>query len=306
MLLLRILLIIIIALLLICLIVGYGTMRYVIYPKRRTYEEVEQIEKSKNNWGDYDNYEKEEWNIKSFDGYLLHGILIKNNSNKYVIVTHGYTYNMLGSIKYANIYYKLGYNVYIYDLRHFGKNQKCFCSMGQYESRDIIAVQEAMFQRFGDDITIGLHGESLGCASSMLALGLSQRFEFFVADCGFVNLKKLLSDLSWKVLHLPSFMVFFTDFWMVLLHHYRFSEICPIDVLEKNKVPILFFHGADDDFIIPSHTKQAFEACKAYKQMYIIEGAKHAQSYEKDPVGYEEKMRSFLAHLNNIRKNDIV
>ena len=99
-------------------------MRYVIYPKRRTYEEVEQIEKSKNNWGDYDNYEKEEWNIKSFDGYFLHGILIKNNSNKYVIVTHGYTYNMLGSIKYANIYYKLGYNVYIYDLRHFGKNQK--------------------------------------------------------------------------------------------------------------------------------------------------------------------------------------
>ena len=42
------------------------------------------------------------------------------------------------------------------------------------------------------------------------------------------------------------------------------------------------------------------------KQMNINEGAKHAQSYEKDPVGYEEKLRSFLAHLNNIRKNDIV
>lgn len=274
--------------------IGYGTMRFVIYPERVSHERAEEIEKSKNFWGDYDSYEKEVFHVTSYDGYILHGELLKNNSNKYVIVTHGYTYNMLGSIKYANIFYKLGYNVYIYDLRHFGKNDKCFCSMGRYEPKDIIAVKEALYDRFGRDITIGLHGESLGCASSLIALSMSQEFEFLVADCGFVDLKMLLRDQAGKMLHLPAAMIYFTDFWMLLLHHYRLSKIRPFDALVENKVPILFFHGAADEFIIPLHSQKAYEACKSYKQIHIIEGAGHAQSYEKDPIGYEEKVKQFI------------
>lgn len=298
MMILRIVLFVLAFVLLVCLGIGYGTMRFVIYPRRKDYNEAETIEKSKGFWGDYDSFEKEEFNITSFDGYQLRGELIKNDSDKYVIVTHGYKYNMLGSIKYANIFHRLGYNIVIYDLRHFGANKKCFCSMGYYEPRDIIAVQEALYKRFGEDITIGLHGESLGCASSMLALGLSQKFDFFVADCGFTDLKVLLMDQAGKMLHLPAFMEYFTDFWMMLLHHYKFAGIRPIDVQEQNQVPILFFHGADDDFIVPEHTKRAFEACKAYKEMYIIDGAAHAQSYEKDPVGYEEKVTNFLETIH--------
>lgn len=288
------LLILLFVILSLCFIIGYAAMKYVIYPKRVSYEEAEKIEKEKDFWGDYDSYEKEEWNIQSFDGYLLHGELIKTNSNKYVIVTHGYTYNKLGSIKYANIFHRLGYNVYIYDLRHFGKNKECFCSMGKYESKDIIAIQEALLKRFGEEITIGLHGESLGCASSLLALGLSQRFEFLVADCGFANLKTLLEDLAVRNLHLPSFIVCFTDVWMKLFHQYKFADIKPIMSMETNKVPILFFHGKQDDFILPEHTKQMYEVCNACKKIHNIEGAEHAQSYEVDPVGYEEKIKEFL------------
>lgn len=183
-----------------------------------------------------------------------------------------------------------------------------YCGGGQgtyrkIKRRDIIAIQKALYEKFGDDITIGLHGESLGCASSMLALGMSQKFEFLVADCGFVDLKTLLSDLAGKSLHLPSFIFYFTDFWMALLHHYHFSKIRPIDVMEQNKVPVLFFHGADDNFIVPSHTKRAYEACKAYKKMYIIDGAGHAQSYERDPAGYQEKVEDFLQFIRKEKKS---
>lgn len=289
--------------LLLCLIIGYITMRFVIYPKRTTYEEAEQIEKSKNFWGDYDSYEKEEFNVISFDGYELNGVLIKNQSDKYVIVTHGYTYNMLGSIKYANIFYKLGYNVYIYDIRHHGKNKEFFCTMGQYEPRDIIAVQKALYQRFGEQITIGLHGESLGCASSILALELSQKFEFVVADCGFTDLHILFADQAWKMFHLPAFMVYFTDFWLSLLQRYRFSNIRPIEVMENNRVPILFFHGAADEFILPKHTVRGYEACKAYKEMYLIDGAGHAQSYQNNPETYAKRVATFIQAINS--KNEL-
>ncbi|MDD6194554.1 MAG: alpha/beta hydrolase [Lachnospiraceae bacterium] len=288
----------VIVILLLCLVIGYGTMRFVIYPKRTSYEEAEQIEKSKGYWGDYDSYEKEAFNVTSFDGYVLHGELIKGVADRYVIITHGYTYNMLGSIKYVHMFHKLGYNVYIYDLRHFGKNDESFCSMGWYESRDIIAVAGALRQRFGNNISIGLHGESLGCASSLMALGMSQEFEFLIADCGFVDLHKLLADQAKKMLHMPSFIVFFTDFWMKRLHHYRFAEVRPIDALENNNVPILFIHGAADDFILPEHTKQAYEACRSYKRISLVEGAGHAQSYEKDPAEYETNVTLFLEDIH--------
>lgn len=285
------------AALLLCLIIGFGTMLFVTKPKGPTYEEAEAIEKSKNFWGDYDSYEKEEWNIESFDGYLLHGILIKNASDKYVIVTHGYIYNCLGSIKYANIFYKLGYNVYLYDLRHFGKNKPAYCSMGYHEPKDIICIQEALYRRFGENITIGLHGESLGCASSILALGMSQKFSFVVADCGFCDLKPLLQDLAGKMLHLPGFMQIFTDVWMTLVHHYQFAQIRPVEVMEQNEVPILFFHGLSDDFILPWHSEKNFEACHSYKELHLIEGAKHAESYFRDPEGYAAKVEHFLNQI---------
>lgn len=288
------LLILLAILLLLGFIIGYIEMRYIIYPRRVSHEDAEDIERGKGFLEGYDSYEKEEWNIPSFDGYLLHGELIKADSDKYVIVTHGYTYNMRGSIKYAKAFHNLGYNVYIYDLRHFGKNQECFCSMGYYESKDIIAVQEAMFRRFGEEITIGLHGESLGCASSLIALSLSQRFAFLVADCGFSDLNMLLKDLAVRNLHLPSIIVWFTDLWMKLCHQYKFTDIMPINSMETNNVPILFFHGEKDDFILPEHTKRMFELCNAKKKLHIIEGAAHAQSYETDPIGYEEKIKEFL------------
>lgn len=291
------LLILVVVLLVLCLIIGYCTMRFVIYPKLVSYEEAEQIEKEKDFWGDYDSYEKEELNVTSDDGYILHGQLIKGNSDKYVIITHGYTYNLLGSIKYVHMFHRLGYNAYIYDLRHHGKNDACFCSMGQKESKDIIAIQNALREKFGENISIGLHGESLGCASSMLALGMSQNFEFLVADCGFVDLHKLLADQAKKMLHMPSFITYFTDVWMKLLYHYRFTDVRPIDAMKENQVPILFFHGADDDFILPEHSKMAYDKCKAYKLLYLIEGAGHAQSYEKDPKGYEEKVVGFLENI---------
>jgi len=283
--------------LLICLVIGFGTTIFVTRPKRPSYEKAEAIEKSKNFWGDYDSYEKEEWNIESFDGYTLHGILIKNDSDKYVIITHGYIYNRMGSVKYANLFYKLGFNVYIYDLRHFGQNKPTYCSMGHNEPRDIICIQEALYKRFGENITIGLHGESLGCASSILALGLSQKFSFVVADCGFYELQPLLKDLAGKMLHLPGFMQYFTDVWMTLVHHYQFAIIRPIDVMEHNEVPILFFHGADDNFILPWHSEKAFKACHSYKELYLIEGAEHAESYFKNPEGYASKVEHFLNQI---------
>ncbi len=67
---------------------------------------------------------REVFNVYSDYGYELHGFLMKqeNPTDRYVILTHGYSGNRWESLAYANIYYELGYHVYLYDMRYHGDN----------------------------------------------------------------------------------------------------------------------------------------------------------------------------------------
>lgn len=294
----KIILIVLIVLLVALLSLGYFMMNFVIRPKHPTLDEAEANEKSKNVWGDYDSYPKEKLDVICDDDYVLNGILLKNEaSKKYVIVTHGWCYNKYGSVKYANMFYEMGYNVYIYDLRYFGENEKTFCSMGPNESMDIIEVQKMLYSKFGHDIEIGLHGESLGCASSLMALGLSQDFSFVVADCGYADVKILFLDLVKRWFHMPRLVAYVADFWLRLTENYSFFDIRPMDALKNNNVPILFIHGAEDDFIFPSHGQMNYDACNAKKQIEFFEGAKHADSFYKNPELYKKVVGEFLYSL---------
>lgn len=282
-------------------IFAFGLLTYVIKPKRVGIEDSIQHEKAKNFWGDFDSCEKEMCDIEAEDGYLLHGVLLKNSGKKYVIITHGYTNTRWGSVKYANLFYRLGYNVYIYDLRHHGANASCFCSMGYHESRDILAVTKYLRERFGEDIEIGLHGESLGAASSMLALGEDDRFAFCVENCGFADLGQLLEYLCKKLLHIPKKMSHLASVACKLRYGYRLDEILPVEAIQKNnKTPILFIHGKKDDFIPPEHCDRLYQASQAQKEIVYFEDAIHAQSYESDRDRYCVVVEEFLKKIGQI------
>ena len=64
--------------------------------------------------------------------------------------------------------------------------------------------------------------------------------------------------------------------------------------LEKNKLPVLFLHGEDDDFVPPSMTRENFAACRAEKALYLVPGAAHAQSFAVDTKGCQEQIAGFL------------
>lgn len=292
----KILTIIVIALvllLILALAAGIGLSLYVIKPVRPDLAGMKEREREKSSWGNFDEYPNEKWDITSFDGYVLHGELLKNKGDNYVIITHGYCANRYGSVKYANMFYQLGFNVYIYDLRYFGDNKKTFCSMSYLESKDVIAVKDALQERFGKNITIGLHGESLGCATSITALGMYSGFSFCVADCGFADLTDLLKYQA-GLMKMPGWVVYLTVLPMYLAHHYSFTKVKPVNGLKENKTPILFIYGDQDKFIPTSHTRMLFEACSAPKEIVRFEGAEHADSFYKDPERYTKVVSEFL------------
>lgn len=169
--------------------------------------------------------------------------------------------------------------------------------MGYLESQDIIAIKEAIKARFGSDVSIGLHGESLGAASSIQALGLTHEFTFCIADCGFSNLSELLIYQAMWRMHLPGWVVHIASGFLRIIYHYSFYQVNPIQALPHNQTPVLFIHGENDDFIPSSNSKKMFEATTCQKGLIYFPGAKHAESYESDPVRYEEMVASFLGKI---------
>ena len=251
-------------------------------------------------WDFYLNVPKEDWNISSYDGYLLHGNLLtqKTPSTSYVIITHGYTSTRYSCIRYARIFYQMGYNVYMYDLRGHGANAASPCYMGLKEHRDILSITDALYERFGKSITIGLHGESLGCASTLLALGQRQDYQFAVADCGFSNLLQLMRYQSKYRFHMPAFLANTASLASILQNGFAFANVRPMDAMAGNRVPILFITGEADDFIPVSMTKDLYQAdsCST-KELHLFPGAVHAKSYASDPKGYAHYLQAFLQEV---------
>ena len=77
--------------------------------RRQTLEESMRWQSEKYDTSFYDGTEKEDYTVQADGGYLLHVQLLKApESSRYVIITHGFTDNRMGALKYARLYLQLG------------------------------------------------------------------------------------------------------------------------------------------------------------------------------------------------------
>lgn len=267
--------------------------------KRYSTLESKKIEKNRDCYRDYDDYDKEDFTVKSYDGYILNGTFVKavKESKKYVIISHGYTYTRFGSLKYLFIFRKLGYNVIIYDDRDFGENKKTYCTMGLRESKDLIAVINYAYKTFGEDIYLGLHGESMGAALSVIALKYKPKVKFLVSDCGYGELFSVLVGQVKQILHLPPFFVKIASLFNKILFRYRFEDVNPIDSLAGNSVPILYMHGKDDKMSDVKQSENMYNATSSYSEFHVFSDARHAESYLKHPIEYEKITADFIRKI---------
>jgi alpha-beta hydrolase superfamily lysophospholipase len=272
---------------------------HVAYPKLFTMQETEETEKKKNLWFAYDEYRKEEIVIPSFDGYLIHGTLVFNPlpSQKYVIISHGYTYTRYGSLKYLDIFIKEGYNVFIYDDRGHGENKRTACTMGLKEGKDLNWIIAYIHRRFGDEITLGLHGESMGAALSLMALKFHPKLDFVFADCPYEGLEDVLAHQLKIHFHLPKFLVRLSGKMGKLLYGYDYCRIHTGSALKGNRIPICFMHGIEDTFVPCQHSERLAKCTEGYSEVHLFPGAEHALSFTLHPEEYRKDVHEFLEKI---------
>jgi len=263
--------------------------------KRQTLDEAMEWQSARYDTSFYRDIEKTDYTVTGDGGYILHAELLKNPhpTDQYMILSHGYTDNRIGSLKYARMYLDLGFNCIIYDLRGHGQNAPAFTSYGILEGKDLACLIEDTRERYPELSMLGLHGESLGAASTVTALKYRPQAGFVIADCGFSDIENVLRE-GYRNAHVPGFLFDLADLGARLRFHFSLKAMRPIDSLDENRIPILFIHGAEDRFILPVNSQDMYERTQGPKEIRLIPGAGHAESILTDPVSYRAAVSDFL------------
>lgn len=281
--------------------------------------ELHDIEKSysryvENNLFDealYNSASKEDITLKSFDGLNLTSTLIMNENptNKFIVLVHGVSICYVGSLKYFDIFYKNGFNLLIVNQRRHGKSEGKYSTYGFYEKYDVNMWIEYLKSRFGNDIILGLHGESMGAGTVMETIPLNDSIKFVIEDCGYSNFHELIgfqithaykNRLVRKILR-PSLI--FANFFMKTKAKFSMKKIVPIDIVASTSLPMMFIHGKEDYFVPWYMAVDLYKAkTKGYKELYLVEGAKHAETLEVNKIIYEKKIMTFIEKALSLYK----
>ena len=243
----------------------------------------------------YDSMEKTDYTVACPDGYVLHAQFLPNPTptDRYVLISHGFTDNRYGSLKYAPIYLDNGFNVIIYDLRGHGMNKKAITTFTVREREDLYTMILDSRRRYPDMKVFGLHGESMGAGTTVAVLEKKPPVDFAVADCGFTDMLPVF-EVAIRSYHLPVFMVKVASVCAKVIYGVSFSQMRPIESLRENQVPMLFMHGACDELVAPEHSRQMSKATQGYSEVHLIPKAGHADSVFTDPEMYRIILTDFL------------
>ena len=259
----------------------------------------------------YNSASKEDITLKSFDGLNLTSTLIMNENptNKFIVLVHGVSICYVGSLKYFDIFYKNGFNVLIVNQRRHGKSEGKYSTYGFYEKYDVNMWIEYLKSRFGNDIILGLHGESMGAGTVMETIPLNDSIKFVIEDCGYSNFHELIgfqithaykNRLVRKILR-PSLI--FANLFMKTKAKFSMKKIVPIDIVSSTSLPMMFIHGKEDYFVPWYMALDLYKAkTKGYKELYLVEGAKHAEALEVNKILYEKKIMTFIEKALSLYK----
>ncbi|MCM1266585.1 MAG: lysophospholipase [Bacteroidales bacterium] len=232
------------------------------------------------------------------DGYRLAAeVFPERTSETWVLLLHGYTGWKEEMYQFACWYQAQGYAVLAPDLRCQGESEGDFIGMGWTDHYDCQLWIEQIL-RESPEAKIILHGQSMGAATALILAGSPERTPHIaavVADSAYTEAYEMFADKITEWFHLPAAL--FVDSACVMLKlrgGYDLRDASPLRAVQNSNVPTLFIHGEEDRMIDAAMSCELYEAASCEKELFIVEGAGHAQTQDKDPEAYYGKIGEFL------------
>lgn len=269
-----------------------------------TIEERDSKEGFSEAFSDYHNkWERHDFEIDGKDitinGEYIINDSIKGTRKKVAILCHGQTVTRAGIIKYAKVFYDLGYNLVIFDERSFGKTGGKYCTLGYKEHEDIYAVVKYTRKIFGEDCFLGMLGESMGAGSALLSLKYHTP-DYVIADCPFADTGLLIADLARNNAGFLGTLSLKRAEKLCDRRYpgYSFNKVKPIEAVSETETPICFMHGAEDKLIDCKHSRMMFEKCKnSRSEIHYYDKTDHARSIYNHTEEYIDIMTAFIKKI---------
>ena len=234
-------------------------------------------------------------------GERHHALYIRNGRNRTALVLHGWRDRSIKFLYLARLYEReLGYDVIIPDLHAHGLSEGEMIQMGWLDRKDALH----WLSLFQTD-TMVVHGVSMGGATTMMLsaeeLPKGIKDIRFVDDCGYTSVWDEFAGELREQFGLPPFPLMYTTSLLCKLRYgWSFGEASAINQVRRSPHPMLFIHGSADTFV-PTEmafrlfdAKPAGNAASTQKELWITEGARHAESYLKYREEYIKHVREFL------------
>lgn len=241
---------------------------------------------------------RKEINIQSNDKLQLFASEFKlsNESNKWIILVHGYTSEQSSIYDIARHYSDKGYNVLTPDLRAHGLSEGKYVGMGWLDKNDLLLWIDYLLKNYRNSEII-LHGVSMGAATVMMASGenLPTNVKLIVEDCGYTSVWDIFSFELKLRFNLSTFPVLnAASFITNVRTGYNYKEASSIDQIKKSVTPILFIHGNADEFVPVNMAYKLYDNANINKELIIVDGAGHAESRLADEELYYGSIFSFI------------
>lgn len=239
-------------------------------------------------------------NIRGRDGVYLAGHWYPcENAKRIIIAMHGWRSEWsrdFGMI--ADFWHREGCSVLFAEQRGQNNSGGNYITFGHLERYDCLDWVNYVNAHYAEDLPIYLAGISMGASTVLMtaSLELPDNVRGIMSDCGFTSAYDIWRHVVSNNLHIP-----------YGLHGYMIDEICKkkIEVDSRNittlaalneaRVPVAFIHGSDDRFVPVGMTYKNYKTCSSPKELLIVPGADHGQSYYTEREKYEDFTRAFWA-----------
>lgn len=223
--------------------------------------------------------QSEELRLTASDGVPLYGWWIRAGGERVVLLFHGNAGNVSHRLDRAKLFAeRLGVDVFLVDYRGYGLSEGRPSESGIY--RDGLAIYDAAGQRGFSPKQIILMGESLGCAVAV-DVALARPCAAVVLETPFLSVPALARR------HYP--------FVPTFLVRTKFDTESKIGRLAG---PKLILAAERDEIAPPSHAQRLFELAAPPKELYVIPGAGHNDTYSVGGGPYLFVWRRLLAAIN--------
>lgn len=217
----------------------------------------------------------QELRLTASDGVRLHGWWIRARGERVVLLFHGNGGNVSHRLERAKLFAEaLGVDLFLVDYRGYGLSEGTPSEAGLY--RDGLAIYDAARERGFPPERIVLHGESLGCAVAV-EVALARPSSGVALETPFLSVPALARK------HYP--------FVPAFLLRSRFDAAAKI---ARVTAPKLFLVAERDEIAPPAHGRALFELARPPKELFVIPGAGHNDTYAVGGQPYLDAWRRFL------------